>query len=258
MNLTQLPKTGLLALALLASALTSPVAQAGTKPHHRADNPANPPKKGEWVTLFDGKNFTGWHPYNKPGQPISAPWVIKDGAMYLEAKSKGGAAPGGGDVTTDKEYGNFELELEWKISEGGNSGIMFHVHEAPKFTAPYNTGPEVQVLDNDRHPDAKAGRDGNRTAGCLYDMLPPGDRTAAKPVGDWNKARLVVNNGRAQQYLNGKLMADYPVSGPEWDKLVAESKFKGWEGFGKYTTGHIALQDHGDPVWYRNIRIKEL
>src|SRR5205823_3207964 len=106
----------------------------------RTEHPLNnPPKKGEWVTLFDGKNFAGWHIYNKPGQPISAPWVIQDGAMYLEPKPKDGAAGGGGDVTTDKEYGNFELEMEWKISEGGNSGIIYHVHEDPKFHASYNT-----------------------------------------------------------------------------------------------------------------------
>ncbi len=219
---------------------------------------ATPAKaKAKWVTLFDGKNFNGWHVYNKPGQPVTAPWIVQDGAIYLSPKNANGA-PGGGDVTTDKEYGNFELELEWKISEGGNSGVIYHVHEDPKFHAPYNTGPEMQVLDNERHPDAKQGHDGNRTAGCLYDMMPPGDRTAAKPAGEWNKARLVINNGRGQQYLNGKLMADYAVSGPEWDKLVAESKFKTWEGFGKYPTGHIALQDHGNPVWYRNIRIREL
>lgn len=256
MQFTHLAKASLLGLTITAS-----LAVAGPEPHRPPVGPTNPLKvgdKGQWTTLFDGKDFSGWHPYNKPGQAITAPWVIKDGAMYLDAKSKGGAAPGGGDLTTDKEYSNFELELEWKISEGGNSGIMYHVHEDPKFHAPYNTGPEVQVLDDTRHPDAKAGRDGNRTAGCLYDMLPPGNRTAVKPVGEWNKVRLVINNGRAQQYLNGKLMADYATNGPEWDKLVADSKFKGWEGFGKYTTGHIALQDHGDSVWYRNIRIKEL
>lgn len=255
MKPTQLAKTALLALAFTASLILT--ARPGEARSGSAPN--DPPKsvnKGKWTTLFDGKNFTGWHIYNKPGQPISTPWTIQDGAMYLGQKSKDG--PAGGDVVSDKEYGNFELELEWKISEGGNSGIMYHVNEDPKFRAPYYTGPEVQVLDNDRHPDAKAGRDGNRTAGCLYDMLPPGDRTAVKPVGDWNKVRLVVDKGRAQQYLNGKLMADYPTSGPEWDKLVAESKFKSWESFGKFTTGRIALQDHGNPVWFRNIRIREL
>ncbi|WP_229311159.1 3-keto-disaccharide hydrolase [Larkinella soli] len=209
------------------------------------------PKKAKWMKLFDGKSFTGWHNYLKPNQNVSDKWKIEDGAIVLDGR-------GGGDLVTDKEYGNFELELEWKISEGGNSGIMYHVHEDPKFRATYATGPEVQVLDNERHPDAKAGRNNNRTAGSLYDMLPPSDLSAHKPAGEWNKVRIVVNNGKAEHYLNGKKIVEYPTSGPEWDKMVSESKFKGWEGFGKYNTGHIALQDHGDKVWYRNIRIREL
>lgn len=208
-------------------------------------------KKGKWENLFDGKTLTGWHTYLKEGQPVSDKWTVDDGAIHL---SGGGA----GDLVTNKEYGNFELEVEWKIAEGGNSGIIFHVHEDPKYKATYQTGPEMQVLDNERHPDAKQGRDGNRTAGSLYDLQKPVTLGAAKPAGEWNKARLVINNGKAEQYLNGKKTAEYPTSGPEWDKMVSESKFKGWEGFGKYATGHIALQDHGNKVWYRNIRIREL
>jgi hypothetical protein len=209
-------------------------------------------KKSDWTSLFDGKTFAGWHTYNNPGQPVSEKWIIADGAMHYT----GGR--GGGDLVTDKEFGNFELEIEWKIAETGNSGIMYHVYEDPKFAATYHTGPEMQVLDNERHPDAKQGRDGNRTAGCLYDMLPPATPGAAKPATEWNKARLVLSNGRAEHYLNGKKMADYATSGPEWDKLVATSKFADWPGFGKYSTGRIALQDHGDQVWFRNIRIREL
>ncbi len=208
-------------------------------------------KKGKWVTLFDGKTLTGWHIYNKAGQPVDAKWAVDDGAIHLTA---GGA----GDLVTDKEYGDFELETEWKIAPGGNSGIIFHVHEDPKYKTTYMTGPEMQVLDDERHPDAKAGHDGNHKAGTLYDLQPPMDATAVKPADEWNKAKLVISNGKAEQYLNGKKMAEYPTTGPEWDKMVATSKFKGWEGFGKYSTGRIALQDHGNKVWYRNIRIREL
>lgn len=212
------------------------------------------PKEGRWQNLFDGKTLAGWHIYKKAGQPVSEAdkWTVENGAIHYA----GGR--GGGDLLTDKEYGNFELELEWKIAEGGNSGIMYHVSEDPKYGATYHTGPEVQVLDDERHPDSKAGTSGNHKAGSLYDMMPPADLNAVKPAGEWNKVRLVVANGKAEHYLNGKKVAEYPTAGPEWEKMVANSKFKAWDGFGKYTTGKIALQDHGDQVWFRSIRIREL
>lgn len=240
MRLFQLSAVGLLALALSLNISSSDVQAKPEKP-----------KKGKWEQLFDGKSLSGWHNYLKAGQPVSDKWKVEDGAITL---TQGGA----GDIVTDKEYGDFELEIDWKISEKGNSGIMYHVKEDPKYKTTYATGPEMQVLDNERHPDAKQGRNGNRTAGSLYDMLPPADPSAYKPAGQWNKAKLIVKNGRAEHYLNGKKIVEYPTSGPEWDKMVNESKFKGWEGFQKYSTGRIALQDHGDRVWYRNIRIREL
>jgi hypothetical protein len=244
-----------LATSLLALALTlnGTPTQAFVNPARlsTAGLPETAPQKGKWETLFDGKTLSGWHTYLKAGQPVSDKWTVDDGAIHL-------ASGGAGDLVTDKEYGNFELEMEWKIAEGGNSGIIYHVHEDPKYKATYQTGPEMQVLDNERHPDAKQGRDNNRTAGALYDLQKPVNLGAAKPAGEWNKARLVINNGKAEQYLNGKKTAEYPTSGPEWDKMVSESKFKGWEGFGKYDKGHIALQDHGNKVWFRNIKIREL
>ena len=259
MNYLRFPANGTtfrpqLAVGLLALTLTLNVnsASATSNPHNpsvtRTDHLL---KKGKWENLFDGKTLAGWHTYLKAGQPVADKWTVDDGAIHL-------VSGGVGDLVTDKEYGNFELEIEWKIAEGGNSGIIFHVHEDPKYKATYQTGPEMQVLDNERHPDAKQGRDNNRTAGSLYDLQKPVTLGAAKPAGEWNKARLVINNGKAEQFLNGKKTAEYPTSGPEWDKMVSESKFKGWEGFGKYDTGHIALQDHGNNVWFRNIRIREL
>lgn len=206
------------------------------------------PKKTEWKVLFDGTSTNGWHTYLK--QSISPLWQVEDGALVLTGK-------GAGDIVTNDEYGDFELELEWKISEGGNSGIMYHVKEDPQFKATYLTGPEMQVLDNDRHPDAKQGKNGNRTAGSLYDMLPP-TAMATKPAGEWNQVKLIVKNNKAEHWMNGVKIVAYPTSGPAWDQLVENSKFKGWEGFGKYQKGRIALQDHGDKVWYRHIRIKEL
>jgi hypothetical protein len=205
-------------------------------------------KKAGWKLLFDGKTTQGWRIYQK--QEVSPKWQVQDGAITL---TEGGA----GDLITTEEYGDFELELEWKIAEGGNSGIIFHVHEDPKFKATYNTGPEMQVLDDERHPDAKQGKNGNRTAGSLYDMLPPAKK-ATKPAGQWNKVKLVIKDGKAQHWMNGVKTVEYATKGPEWDKMVADSKFKGWEGFGKYDKGHIALQDHGDKVMFKNIKIRPL
>jgi hypothetical protein len=204
-------------------------------------------KKGKWVTLFDGTTFVGWHSYL---QKFAAPqWKIEGDALTLAGK-------GGGDLLTDQQYENFELELEWKISEGGNSGIVYHVNEDPAHKTSDVTGPEMQVLDDKRHPNAKQGA--NRTAGALFDMVAPSDPTACKPAGEWNKVRLIVNQGHAVHYLNGIQVVQYQIGGREWDRLVSQSKFKDWKYFARYRTGHIALQDHGDQVWYRRIRIREL
>lgn len=208
-------------------------------------------KKGKWQSLSNGKDFTGWHSYNKAGQQVSDLWKIEDGAFVLTGK-------GGGDLVTDKDYENFTLELEWKIAEGGNSGIFYGVKEDAKYKTPYMTGPEIQVLDDERHPDSKAGKNGNHKAGSLYDMIPPAKLDAVKPAGQWNKCVITKKDNQVTVVLNGVQTVSYPASGAEWDAMVANSKFKGWEGFGKYQTGKIGLQDHGDKVWFRNIRIKEL
>jgi hypothetical protein len=205
--------------------------------------------KGKWVSLFNGKDLTGWHSWLS--DQVLPQWKVEDGAIVLTEK-------GGKDLVTDKEYGDFELELEWKISEGGNSGIIFHVVEDKKYCCSYSTGPEIQVLDDQKHPDAKAGKVGNHKAGSLYDMLPPSDFTAVKPAGEWNKVKIVIKNGRGESWLNGKKVVDFATQGEEWNKMVANSKFKTWEGFGAFSKGKIALQDHGNKVSYRKIRIKEL
>ncbi|CAG4988315.1 hypothetical protein DYBT9275_00052 [Dyadobacter sp. CECT 9275] len=212
-----------------------------------ADRPTEIAKKGKWVSLFDGKSFDGWHSYLK--KEVLPQWKIEDGAIMLSEK-------GGGDLLTNKAYENFELELEWKISEGGNSGIVYHVREDPAFKSADVTGLEMQVLDNERHPNAKQGAD--RTAGSLFDMVAPSDSTACKPAGEWNKARLVVNNSKAEHFLNNKKIVQYQIGGAEWDRLISQSKFKDWKYLGKFKTGHIALQDHGNKVWYRNVKIREL
>lgn len=212
-------------------------------------NQAEAQGKGKWVSLFNGKDLKGWHSWQSDN--ALPQWKVEDGSIVLSEK-------GGKDLVTDKEYGDFELELEWKISEAGNSGIIFHVIEDKKYCCSYATGPEIQVLDDEKHPDAKKGKTGNHKAGALYDLLPPNDFSAVKPAGEWNKARLVVKNGKGESWLNGKKVVDFPLQGDEWKNMIANSKFKTMEGFGTFSKGKIALQDHGNKVYYRKIRIKEL
>jgi len=208
----------------------------------------------EWQILFDGHTFNGWHFYN--GEGVSEPWKLEDGAMvfYPPKEYPEGTSY---NIITDREYTNFVLSLEWKVSEGGNSGIFWGVFEDEKFGQPYQTGPEIQVLDNERHPDAKAGT--THQAGALYDMIAPSEKVV-KPAGEWNAVELTINHGTNQGWvmLNGTKIVEFPVHGEEWDAMVADSKFADWEGFGAYQTGKIGLQDHGDIVSYRNIKIKPL
>jgi hypothetical protein len=198
-----------------------------------------------WQLLFNGKDLTGWKGYKKdaPG----ATWVVEDGTLALTA---GGA----GDLMTAAEYGPFELSLEWKISPKGNSGIIYLIKEEPDAANTYNTGPEMQVLDNDGHADGKIA---SHRAGALYDLETPPDG-AVKPVGEWNEARVIFTGSKIEHWLNGQKVSESSYGDEAWKKKVAASKFKQWKGFGAYPSGHIALQDHGDKVWYRNIKLKNL
>jgi len=205
-------------------------------------------KKAGWTLLFDGKTIDQWRGFKKDNVPDS--WQVQDGAIALVGKN-------GGDIITKNQYENYELMLDWKISEGGNSGIIYNVSEDPQYTATYHTGPEMQVLDNERHPDAKMGKNGNRQAGANYDMIPL-TKPAVKPVGQWNRVRLVVNKGHVEHWLNGKKVVEYQLGSPEWEALVKQSKFASMPGYGRTQKGHIALQDHGDKVWYKNIKIRQL
>ncbi len=212
-------------------------------------------EKQDWVSLFDGKTFKGWHRFNHEG--VSAAWKIEDGAMTFDPS---GVTKGDNvhDLVSDQNFTNFQLSLEWNIAEGGNSGIFWGVVEDKKYHTPYLTGPEIQVLDNERHPDAKANPKFHQS-GALYDMVQP-TQDVCKPAGTWNHVLLTINHqtNQGSVELNGVEIVTFPVNGPEWDALVANSKFKTWEAFGKFKTGKIGLQDHGDVVSYRNIKIREL
>ncbi|TDN83042.1 uncharacterized protein DUF1080 [Salegentibacter sp. 24] len=217
------------------------------------DTTATASNEDQWKHLLDGDNLEDWKAFN--ADSISDQWQVKDGVLAFTPAQ--GEREGSENLITENTYSNFELSLEWKISEGGNSGIMWGVKEGEEFSEPYLTGPEIQILDNKLHPDAKNGED--RQAGALYDMMPPSeDKT--RNAGEWNETVIRINHktNKGSVRLNGTLINEFPVHGEEWRKLVENSKFKDWEDFGKNREGHIALQDHGNKVWFRNIKIKEL
>lgn len=207
-----------------------------------------------WVNLFDGTTTSGWHSYGKT--KAAASWKIADGALFIDtAKPVGTENREGGDLVTDATYGNFHLKLEWKIAPKGNSGIIFFVNEdTAKYHATYNTGPEMQVLDNDGHADGKIPK---HRAGDLYDLISCSIETV-KAVGEWNEAEIISKDGKLDFILNGTNVVSTTLWDDNWKKLVAGSKFKTMADFATFKKGKIALQDHGDMVWYRNIKIKEL
>ena len=207
-----------------------------------------------WVLLFDGETSKGWRGYNKETFP-EAGWEIVDGTIHCIGSGRGEAGLGG-DIIAEKTYKNFELKLEWKISEAGNSGI-FYMGKEKEDQPIWQTAPEMQVLDNERHPDATKGKEGNRQAGALYDLIPAVPQNA-KPVGEWNKVKIYVNEGLVEHWQNGEMVLEYHLWTPDWEKMVKESKFAEYPDFGEYQEGHIGLQDHGNDVWFRNIKIKEL
>jgi cytochrome c len=205
-----------------------------------------------WELLFDGKTTDGWR--NFQSDRIGAAWKVTDGTLMLDNSNQvDGQLIGGGDLVTEEQYQDYELVLEWKIEQGGNSGIIFNVLEED-YERPYHTGPEVQILDNVRHSD---GRIETHRSGDLYDMIASKFVTANGP-NEWNKVRIISKDGKVSHWQNGYEVVSYEMHTPEWDQMVAESKFKDMPGFGKSKKGHIALQDHGDRVWFRNIKIRQL
>ena len=222
-----------------------------------ADNTLTDQEKAEgWALLFDGASTKGWHNYGK--QTIGPSWIVNDNALHLEAKpdpNGGWQAADGGDILTTEDYQDFELSLDWKIGACGNSGIIYNVVEDPaKYDYVWKTGPEMQVLDNTCHPDARIPK---HRAGDLYDLIACKYETV-KPAGEWNRARLISKNGKVEHWLNDHKLVTYDMNSPEWPKMIAASKFKDMPAFGKSNKGRIALQDHGNLVWFKNIKIRRL
>jgi len=211
-------------------------------------------KKDGWELLFDGSSLQGWHSY---GEAVAgSAWKAEDGAIRLDDSLKQEEKiTGGGDLTTDAEYGNFDLKLDWKIDTNGNSGIIFYVNEdTVKYKKSYETGPEMQVLDNNGHPDAKIIK---HRAGDLYDLISCSKETV-KPALEWNRVEIKSLNGKLDFWLNGENVVSTTMWDDNWKNMIANSKFKQWADFGTFKSGKICLQDHGNNVWFRNIRIKKL
>lgn len=227
-----------LTIGLLAwVAAVGACAQSGSGSMHAEAAP-----QAQWRSLFDGRTTAGWRGYRMDGMPGG--WQVVEGALTRTG--------GGGDIVTVDTFANFELELEWKVAPGGNSGIMFRVAEDSDAT--YKSGPEMQVLDDAAHSD---GLSRLTAAGANYG-LHPAPAGVVKPAGEWNAVRLVVNRAHVEHWLNGIKVVDYELWTPDWEAKVAASKFAQWPGYGLARSGHIALQDHGDWVAYRHIRIRVL
>lgn len=195
-----------------------------------------------WRLLFDGRSTAGWHGFKQDTAP--AGWQVRNATLVRAAH--------GGDLVTAEEFANFELMLEWNVAPGGNSGIFFRVTDAGGGV--YETGPEMQVLDDERHHDGQS----RLTAAGSDFALHPAPAGVVKPAGEWNSIRLLVNGNHVEHWLNGQKVVEYELGSPEWEALVKSSKFAQWPGFGRAPKGRIALQDHGDWVAYRNIKIRVL
>ncbi len=241
----------LVALSLsCAASLASAQAENTLSPKERADG---------WRLLFDGKTTNGWRSARVGGFPTKG-WAVKDGALAV-TETGGEESGNGGDIVTTRTYADFELSVDFKISPGANSGIMYFVDLN---LMPWNNGHgspigfEYQVLDDALHPDAKRGRNGDRTVASLYDLIPAAADKPIKPVGEWNTARIVVRGMHGEHWLNGVKVLEYDRDSPEFKTIFAESKYHVFPGYGQARSGYLLLQDHGFPVWFRNIKIREM
>jgi len=202
------------------------------------------------ISLFDGKTLNGWHGFNKTGEIKN--WAIEDSAMVCLGAAKDAH---GGDIVSDNEYENFELNWQWKITKGGNSGVMYHVIEAAKYQAPYETGPEYQMIDDIGFPEKL--EEWQKT-GADYGMNPTIDKKKLMPAGEWNSSKIIFNKGHVEHWLNGDKVVDFEAWDAVWTQKKKEGKWKDFPDYGSAKKGRIALQDHGNKIYFKNITIAAL
>ena len=205
---------------------------------------------GATQSLFNGKTTAGWHPFNKTGAIKN--WIIEDGALVCLGVAEGDT---GGDIVSDKEYENFELSWDWKIESGGNSGVMYHVIEGSQYKAPYETGPEYQMIDDLGYPGKL---EECQMTGADYAMNLPNEKKKAKPAGKWNSSKIIFNKGHVEHWLNGEKIVEFQAWDANWIQKKTTGKWKDFPDYGSAKRGRIALQDHGRKAYFKNILIKEL
>jgi hypothetical protein len=206
-------------------------------------------KKAGWTLLFDGKTLDGWRAYKK-ADTAGTRWKVEEGTLTLPGKGEGGG--GSGDIISKDTFEQFELSWDWKVAPGGNSGLKYFILEDRDSAI----GHEYQLIDDARHADAKIGA--HRQTAAFYDVLPASADKPLKPAGEWNTSRVLVRGQTVEHWLNGKKVLEYQLNSPTVNAAVEKSKFKGIDRFGKRQNGHILLQDHGDQVWFRNVKIRRL
>ncbi|HXK60553.1 MAG TPA: DUF1080 domain-containing protein [Acidobacteriota bacterium] len=212
--------------------------------------------KAGWKLLFDGKTTTGWRGAKLDKFPEFG-WTVENGELIV-LESGGGESRHGGDIVTIEQYDNFELSVEFKLTPGANSGIKYMVFNVDPNRPGSALGLEYQILDDSRHPDATRGIAGNRTLGSLYDLIPASPDKVVKPTGEWNHARILVDGKHVEHWLNGKKIVEYERGSEAFRAQKAQSKFRDIKDFGEHPRGHILLQDHGNRVSFRNIKIRPI
>jgi len=242
-------------LGLIVMVCCIPSCRRAPRPDIRPNTLTAEEKAEGWRLLFDGRTMAGWRGAYRDSLPDRG-WEVRDGMLVVN-ESGGGEAAFGGDIVTLEEYGDFELRVDFMLTEGANSGIKYFVVEAEPQTPGSAKGLEYQLLDDARHPDAKLGIAGNRTCASLYDLIPASGKPPLR-AGDWNEARILVSGKHVEHWLNGVKVLEFERGGAEFLAHKAESKFRDIPGFGEYPAGHILLQDHGNLVFFRNIKMRVL